>query len=93
MEDLTVENNEAKSRFEINLEDATALIAYKKSGNIYNLYHTEVPPQFAGRGVGNRLVKGTLEKIKAEDGKIIPSCPFVAAYLKRHPEYQEMVQQ
>lgn len=91
MKNLKVENNEAESRFEINLDGATALIAYKKRGAIYNLYHTEVPPQFAGKGVGSALANGTLERIKAEDAKIIPSCPFVSAYLKRHREYEELV--
>lgn len=91
MENLQVENNEAESRFEINLDGATALIAYKKKGEIYNLYHTEVPQQFAGKGVGSALAKGTLEQIKAEGAKIIPSCPFVSAYLKRHREYEELI--
>lgn len=93
MENLKVENNEAKHRFEINLEDKTALIAYKKIGGVYNLYHTEVPPQFKGEGVGSALAKGTLEQIKVEDAKIIPSCPFVAAYVKRHKEFQDLVAQ
>lgn len=91
MENLKVENNSAESRFEINLDGATALIAYKKKGEIYNLYHTEVPPQFEGKGVGSALAKGTLEQIKTEGAKIIPSCPFVKAYLKRHQEYEELI--
>jgi predicted GNAT family acetyltransferase len=91
MENLKVENNIAESRFEINLDGAAALIAYKKKGEIYNLYHTEVPPQFAGKGVGSALAKGTLEQIKAEGAKIIPSCPFVSVYLERHQEYAELI--
>lgn len=92
MENLKVENNEAERRFEIVLEDGTAFIKYvKRGGEVYNLYHTEVPEQFAGKGVGGVLAKGTLEYIKAEGKKIIPTCPFVLAYLKRHPEYQELV--
>ncbi|MBX7171964.1 MAG: N-acetyltransferase [Pyrinomonadaceae bacterium] len=92
MENLIVENNESKHRFEINLEDGIAFIQYTKQGeDVYNLYHTEVPPQFGGKGVGSALAKGTLEYIKAEGSQIIPTCPFVAAYLKKHPEYQELV--
>jgi predicted GNAT family acetyltransferase len=92
MENLIVENNLAKHRFEINLEGGTAFILYQMRGEeVYNLYHTEVPSQFEGKGVGGALAKGTLEYIKAEAKKIIPTCPFVAAYLKRHPEYQELV--
>lgn len=92
MENLKVENNESKHRFEINLPEGTAFIQYTKQGdNVYNLYHTEVPTQFAGKGVGSALAKRTLEQIKAEGKQIIPTCPFVAAYLKKHPEYQELV--
>ena len=91
MENPKVENNEAKRRFEINLDGATALIAYRKKGDVYNLYHTEVPPQFEGKGVGSALAKGTLEHIKTEGSKIIPTCPFVKAYLKRHQEYEELI--
>lgn len=92
MENLKVENNEAKKRFEINLPEGTAFIQYTKRGeDVYNLYHTEVPPQFGGKGVGSALAKGTLEYIKAEGKQIIPTCPFVAAYLKKHPEYEDLV--
>lgn len=92
MENLKVENNEEKKRFEINLADGTAFIQYTKRGeDVYNLYHTEVPPQFGGKGVGSTLAKGTLEYIKAESKQIIPTCPFVAAYLKKHPEYKDLV--
>jgi len=92
MENLKVENNESKHRFEINLDEGTAFIQYTKPGeDVYNLYHTEVPPQFAGKGVGSSLAKGTLEYIKAEGKQIIPTCPFVAAYLKKHQEYLDLV--
>lgn len=92
MENLKVENNEEKKRFEINLADGTAFIQYTKRGeDVYNLYHTEVPAQFGGKGVGSALAKGTLEYIKAEGKQIIPTCPFVAAYLKKHPEYEDLV--
>lgn len=92
MENLTVENNEATQRFEIKLENGTAFSQYVKRGaDVYNVYHTEVPPQFAGQGVGSALVKGLLEYIRAHGQQIIPTCPFVTAYLRRHPEYQELV--
>ena len=44
-----------------------------------------------GKGVGSQLVKQTLEQIKTTDKKIVPSCPFIAAYIKRHPEYESLV--
>ena len=90
MENLQVIHNAAASRFEMDIQGKKALIAYQKQGeDTYNLYHAEVPPEFEGRGYGSQLVKGALEQIKAEGKQFIPTCPFVAAYLYRHPEYQE----
>ncbi len=92
-ENLKVTHDEANQQFEIALDDKKALIQYKKQGDdTLNLFHTEVPKEFEGKGVGSRLVKQTLDQIKAEGKKIVPSCPFVAIYVKRHPEYQTMVE-
>ncbi len=93
-ENLKVTHNEAHRRFEIDLDNKKALIQYKKqSEDTLNLFHTEVPKEFEGKGVGSQLVKQTLEQIKAEGKKIVPSCPFVAIYIKRHPEYNTMVKE
>lgn len=55
------------------------------------LVHTEVDDATEGQGVGSRLVKFTLEDLRASGRKIVPECPFVASYLDRHPEYQDVV--
>lgn len=90
MENLQVIHNAAASRFEMDIQGKKALINYQKRGeDTYNLYHAEVPPEFEGRGYGSHLVKGALEQIKAEGKKFIPMCPFIAAFVRRHPEYQE----
>jgi predicted GNAT family acetyltransferase len=52
--------------------------------------HTEVPPEFEGKGVGSQLVKGALEIVKNDGKRVRPLCTFVAAYIKRHPEYQPL---
>lgn len=93
MENLEVKNNQSKNQFEANLEGGkTALIQYdRQADGALNLFHTEVPEEFEGRGVGARLVKNALEQIKADNLKIVPSCQFVAAYIKRHPEYKNLV--
>ncbi len=92
MEEMEVKFNEELSQFEMELDGEKAFIGFKKEKDgTLNLVHTEVPPDFEGKGVGSRLVKQTLEQIKATDKKIVPSCPFVAAYIKRHPEYESLV--
>ncbi len=92
MENLEVKNNQTKNQFEANLDGKTALIKYSKEDDgTLNLFHTEVPDEFEGKGVGSQLVKNALEQIKAADLKINPSCPFVANFIKRHPEYKNLV--
>ena len=75
-----------KKRFELHLGNQFAFIDYilNKNGVIF-LTHTEVPENLEGRGMGSAIVSKTLEYIRAENLKMAPLCPFVAAYLKDHP--------
>ncbi|MEZ4778402.1 MAG: GNAT family N-acetyltransferase [Flavobacteriaceae bacterium] len=90
--ELTIIDNSQKKRFEALVEGHTAIIEYirAKDGIIY-LTHTEVPKELGGKGVGSALVKGVLERIESEGLTLAPLCPFVAAYLKRHPEWQRLL--
>lgn len=88
---LTVERNELDQRFQIKLGDEIAMIQYARSGDRIRLIHTEVPPAFQGRGIASKLAKTALEYAQREGLKVIPSCPFVAGYIKRHPEYEKLV--
>ncbi len=91
MENLKVIDNKEKERFEINLDGGTALIDYSEQNGVVAMTHTEVPPEFEGKGVGSRLVKGALEIVKNDGKRVRPLCTFVAAYIKRHPEYESLV--
>ena len=53
--------------------------------------HTDVAPKWEGKGVGSTLVQGALDDVRARGLKVQPICPFVAAYIRRHPEYQDLV--
>jgi uncharacterized protein len=55
------------------------------------LIHTEVEPAFEGQGLGARLVAGALEDLRARGLKLVPQCPFVRAYLRRHPDQADLV--
>ena len=86
-------NNEAENRFELWIDDHFAKIDYKigKSGNIY-LIHTEVPKEITHKGVANKIVREALEWIREHEMKMIPSCPYVKAFLKRNPgEYEDIL--
>ncbi|MEV7330323.1 GNAT family N-acetyltransferase [Micromonospora sp. NPDC093244] len=87
-----VEDNPAKNRFEILVDDALAgFTAYVPRGEVLVLTHTEVDPGFQGKGVASALIRGALDAIRARGGRLVPQCPFVAAFVDKHPEYADLV--
>ena len=84
-------DNPAASRFEMTSGDSTAFMEYRRAGDRIVLTHTEVPEALSGRGVGSKLVRGVLDALRAEGAKVVPRCGFVAAYIGRHPEYRDLL--
>jgi len=88
---LSVSHNPAAGQFEIRTEHGIALLRYAHAGPDLDLLHTEVPDALAGQGYGATLATAALSYAKDQGMKVIPSCPFVAGYIRRHPEYQSLV--
>ena len=86
-----VVNNETERCFEVQVDGRLAVSHYRRRGDKIFLTHTEVPPEIEGRGVANSLARAALEFARAEGLRVVPRCAFVAAFLKRHPEYQDLV--
>ncbi|MFD2766055.1 GNAT family N-acetyltransferase [Micromonospora eburnea] len=87
-----VEENPAKRRFEILVDDALAgFTAYQPRGGLLVFTHTEVDQRYRGMGVGAALVRGTLDQLRERGDRLVPKCPFVAAFIERHPEYADLV--
>ena len=89
---LVRENTEA-SRFEImDGERLLGFAEYRPAGDAILMPHTEVDESLEGRGVGSRLIRESLNSIRARGLQVVPMCPFVAAYIKRHrDEYAALV--
>ncbi|MFC0005383.1 GNAT family N-acetyltransferase [Micromonospora siamensis] len=87
-----VEENPAAHRFEILVDDALAgFTAYVPRGEVLVFTHTEVDERFQNMGVGAALIRGTLDQIRARGGRVVPRCPFMAAFIERHPDYADLV--
>jgi uncharacterized protein len=87
-----VVDNPRASRYELWLGATRAgLIQYLAEPSTVLLVHTEVDPAFEGQGLGERLVAGALEDLRARGPKLVPLCPFVRAYLRRHPDQADLV--
>jgi len=86
MESNPVTHNEAKGQFEIALGNEKALLQYRRTDHSITLIHTEVPQASRGRGLGNQLIRAALDYAHFNQLKVVPVCPFVKVYLKKHPE-------
>ena len=80
-------------RFVIHDEHGTGELRFNIIGSQIILEHTEVAPALRGRGVAGALAKAALEYARDNELTVIPVCPFVIAYLGRHPEYQTLLHQ
>jgi len=91
-EENTVRNNTADRRFELMIEGKLSMIEYvMPTETIIIFSHTEVPEELEGKGIASRLAKVALEFAKSKGLAVIPLCPFVKGYIRRHPEYQPLV--
>ena len=83
---MDVTDNRGERRYELSTEAGPAVAAYDLDGDTITFTHTVVPPEAEGHGVGSRLIAGALADAKARGLKVVPQCPFVAAYLQKHPD-------
>jgi predicted GNAT family acetyltransferase len=88
-----VTNDPAASRFEIRTDEGLAELLYKQRGADLDLIHTEVPPSLEGRGYAAALATAALGFARRGGMKVIPTCPYVKAFLQRHPQYADLVAQ
>lgn len=86
-----VTDNAARSRFELAVEGHVAFAAYKIDGDVITFTHTVVPKELEGQGIASRLIAHALNEAKARGLKVVPQCPFVAAYIRKHPEWEAVL--
>jgi predicted GNAT family acetyltransferase len=85
-----VVDNKALSRFELDVEGATAFANYRRAPGTVIVTHTETPRSLRGRGIASELVQGALELIRADGQKVVAGCGFVVNYLRKHPEFSDL---
>lgn len=90
--ELRVEDNPDRKRFEGYLgDDLVGVVEYLPLEGKIIASHTEVLEAFEGQGIGSRLVAAMLEQLRDEGRLVQPLCPYVTAYLRRHPEWADVV--
>ena len=89
---VLVADNPARRRFEILVDGGLAgFAAYRVRDGLIVFTHTEIDDAFQGKGVGAQLAAGALDQVRERGEKVELQCPFMAAFVKRHTENQDLV--
>ena len=91
LDTLQIVNNEEEKRYEADLGDAMAMIEYIPTKKMIVFTHTEVPREYEGQGIANKMIRYVLDEARESNMLVNPMCPFVKLYIRRHPEYMDIV--
>jgi predicted GNAT family acetyltransferase len=87
-----IRNNEHESRFETTIDGSTAFAEYdREDPNRIVFTHTIVPEELSGRGIAGEIVKFGLDYAREHELTVVPQCSYVAAWIKRYPDYADLV--
>jgi uncharacterized protein len=90
--EIVVSDAPERKRFEVRVDGELAgSLVYRAREGLVALIHTEVEPAYEGRGLGGRLARFALDRARAEGVAVLPFCPFVNDWIKRHREYVDLV--
>lgn len=85
-------DNPAAGRFELHVDGVLAGSAsYHVQGDRLVIPHTEVDPEYGGQGHGARLAEFALQQTRARGLSVVPACPFIETYIRRHPEHADLL--
>jgi len=91
LDEITVKHNEDEQRFEAIIDGLRSLVTYRRSPGRIAFLHTEVPPPLEGQGLAAKLVRAALEFAREQHLQVVPLCPYVSSFIRRHAEYQDLV--
>ena len=91
LNNATVTNNEPAERFEMLVDGLRALLTYRRFPDRIVFLHAEVPPSLEGRGLAAKLTRFALDFARANHLRVIPRCPYVSNFIRKHAEYQDLV--
>ncbi len=87
-----VTDNPAESRYELRLGGELAgFVMYHQRGQQITLIHTEVDPRFQGAGLATHLARFSLDDARKRNLAVLPSCPYIRSWIRKHPGYADLV--
>jgi predicted GNAT family acetyltransferase len=91
LNNLAVTHNEEAQRFELLVDGLRALLTYRRFPDRIVIIHTEVPPAFEGHGLAAKLSRAALDFARLNHLRVVPLCPYVSEFIRKHREYQDLV--
>jgi predicted GNAT family acetyltransferase len=88
---IVVRHNAEERRFEADVGGEISVADYEERGTEMIMTHTYVPPQLRGQGIAEKIVRVALEYARSQRLRVVPACSYVAAFIKRHPEFHPLV--
>jgi predicted GNAT family acetyltransferase len=90
MQGLKVEHDPERSRFQATVDGRLCVADYRLGNGVMHMTHTAVPPALQGRGIAAAIVQAALAHARAHGLRVNPLCSYVARYMQRHPETQDL---
>lgn len=84
-------NNADQHRFEYHSKDGVAICTYETQEGLWFLNHTSVPDTMRGQGIAGKLAEYALDHVAAQNGKVIPRCSYIAAFIEKHPQFKRLL--
>jgi predicted GNAT family acetyltransferase len=89
---MTTEVHRRESDYEITVDGQHAgLAAFEERPGVVVFTHTEVDDAYEGKGIGGQLARAALDDVRARGLRVVPQCPFIKAWIDKHPDYQDLV--
>lgn len=91
MTTIPIEHKEDQQQFQAVVEQQLCRLEYVRDGKTVAMNHVQVPKPVGGRGIAGQLTRHALDWARDEDLKVVANCPYIASWIKRHPEYQTLL--
>jgi uncharacterized protein len=87
---FAIQHERSAHRFDTRVDGAYCELEYTLAGDVMTVTHTGVPTEVGGRGIASALMQAAMDVARAEHWKVVPACSYAAAWIKRHPPYQDL---
>lgn len=86
-----IQHDRSACRFHAEVDGVTCVLDYRLTAGVMTITHTEVPPAVGGRGIAAALTQAAVTAARDEGWKVVPACSYAAAWMQRHPQYQDLL--